>query len=55
MYLVLATLHFPFILFMALENLHLMFLYIAFCITLVRPHQVLLQFLSRNEMLSLNL
>ncbi len=30
------SLLFPFILFMALENLHLLFLYVAFCITLIR-------------------
>ncbi len=44
----LISLLFPFILFMALENLHLMFLYVAFCITPGRRHQALLEFLSRN-------
>ncbi len=43
-----------FTLFMALENLHLMFLYVALCITPDRRRQASLQFLSRNEILSLN-
>ncbi len=33
---------------MALENLHLMFLYVVFCITPGRRHQASLQFLSMN-------